>query len=125
MRFVILDHIPPSTANDAVRTDQRHFDLMLEQNDQDRLRTFAVQGLPEANSSMGFLPLADHRKEYLTYEGEISGQRGQVTRHAKGTWSGDLSNELLLSFDSDSPHFSGQSWKIRMDHQASVLFRIS
>jgi hypothetical protein len=32
-----------------------------------------------------FTVLGDHRRDYLEYEGEISGNRGRVTRIASGT----------------------------------------
>ena len=130
MKFVILDHQPPENSVNqaqAARTEQPHFDLMFERAGKESLRTFATVAelLPEPEAKLDVLPLDDHRNEYLTYEGAVSNNRGVVTRHAQGTWTGDLDEEANLSFDHDSKHFAGQTWKIRFDSVKNVLFRIA
>ncbi len=75
-RFVILRHTVP---RDSLRGD--HWDLMFEIGGV--LRTWAVDGLPAAGS-VAALRLPDHRLAYLNLEGEISGNRGSVTRWDRG-----------------------------------------
>jgi hypothetical protein len=98
-RFVLLYHRCPTN---YVRSS--HWDLMLEQGDM--LRTWALARLPKAwqaahswtqlsttdcpplavENDVEAVELADHRREYLDYEGELSGDRGSVTRVAEGTY---------------------------------------
>jgi hypothetical protein len=80
-RFVILRH----EVSDAV-----HFDLMLEVPGQEKLRTLQLAKWPLApGESCPCTEIAPHRAEYLHYEGEVTGNRGTVTRVAEGTWTGD------------------------------------
>ena len=64
-----------------------HFDLMLE--DGPALATWQIPISPfeigqEASISATKLP--DHRRQYLDYQGPISGNRGEVRRLDKGTY---------------------------------------
>lgn len=78
-RFVILRHdMPPGSLRAS------HFDLMLECDDV--LWTWACDAVPRDNSPTFADPLPDHRLVYLTYEGEVSGDRGSVTRIAAGKY---------------------------------------
>jgi hypothetical protein len=71
-----------------------HYDWMLDLPGADGgagggggLVTFRVLERPEAVGVGGVIAgerLADHRRAYLTYEGEVSGGRGRVTRLARG-----------------------------------------
>lgn len=61
-----------------------HWDLMFES--EGRLLTWAVDELPVAGAALIGQPLADHRIDYLNYEGPISGDRGSVTRISGGTF---------------------------------------
>jgi DNA polymerase Ligase (LigD) len=81
-RFVLLEH----TWNGV------HWDFMLEAGEV--LRTWAIDAPVVAGKDLPARALGDHRKRYLEYEGEISGQRGQVRRVDAGTfgvllWSAD------------------------------------
>ncbi|MEZ5991449.1 MAG: hypothetical protein R3E76_03765 [Planctomycetota bacterium] len=79
---VILEH----TVNGAA-----HFDLMLEVEGQEKLRTYQLAAWPLAvGESCAVEALDDHRRVYLQFEGEISGGRGVVRRVLSGTWSGDI-----------------------------------
>ena len=92
-RFVILEH----SVNGAV-----HFDLMLEVAGQELLRTFQLARWPLAvGEGCACARLADHRRAYLDYEGEISGGRGSVRRVAAGYWSGE--HELVCD-DGETVH---------------------
>jgi hypothetical protein len=73
-RFVVLEH----TRNGV------HWDFMIEEGGV--LRTWALEAPPEAGRDIPARQLVDHRLEYLTYEGPISGDRGTVRRVAEGTY---------------------------------------
>jgi hypothetical protein len=72
-RFVVLQHDHP---------DQLHWDFMLDQGE-----SLATWSLPLPPASEHVLParsLADHRREYLSYEGPVSDDRGTVVRWDEG-----------------------------------------
>jgi DNA polymerase Ligase (LigD) len=79
MRYVILFHQTPAG---YPRGD--HWDFMLEVAG--TLRTWALENEPGPQREIAAELLADHRIEYLTYEGPISGGRGLVTRWDGGTY---------------------------------------
>jgi hypothetical protein len=77
--FVILLHeTPPGFARGT------HWDLMFEQDA--GLRTWALAEEPRAGATIDAERLPDHRREYLDYEGPVSGDRGHVTRWDRGTF---------------------------------------
>ncbi|MFH0974253.1 MAG: DNA polymerase ligase N-terminal domain-containing protein [Spirochaetota bacterium] len=78
MRFVIQHHAGKD----------EHYDLMIEQSDADALLTWKI-GLADMNlllsgSHVNAERLADHRKEYLDYEGPVSKGRGSVRIFDRG-----------------------------------------
>ena len=73
-RFVLLEHVWGGV----------HWDFMLEAGEV--LRTWAVDAPIVAERDLPARMLPDHRKAYLEYEGEISGQRGCVRRVDEGTY---------------------------------------
>lgn len=79
LRFVILLHeTPPGYPRGT------HWDLMFEQGA--ALRTWALFAEPRVGATIDADPLPDHRREYLDYEGPVSGDRGHVTRWDGGTF---------------------------------------
>ena len=74
-RFVLLEH----------RWDGLHWDFMLE--DGDVLRTWAIDAPIVAGADLPARALPDHRRLYLDYQGEVSGNRGSVRRVDEGTYS--------------------------------------
>jgi hypothetical protein len=91
-RFVILEHeMPP----DAGRPT--HWDFMLEAGDV--LWTWALPESPSLGQTLDAQRLADHRPEYLDYEGAVSAGRGAVTRWDQGTFEIERQNagELVVS----------------------------
>ncbi len=77
-RFVLLRHEMPSTASLA-----SHWDLMFDSDD--LLLTFRLLQLGrDGIRGLAATRLADHRRVYLDYEGEIAGGRGCVQRVAAG-----------------------------------------
>lgn len=78
-RFVILRHeLPPESARAS------HWDVMLEQGG--ALCTWACDALPGPDVTVQATRLADHRADYLEYEGPVSGNRGTVTRWDDGEY---------------------------------------
>ncbi len=90
-RFVLLHHVVPR--NDLPAESQRaddenagnrpdHWDLMIESGPV--LWTWELLQLPLANTPQIVRRLPDHRKQYLDFEGPISGNRGHVRRCDSG-----------------------------------------
>lgn len=97
MPFVILHHVTPEGSSRP-----GHWDVMIEdparatpENPvEHRLWTWALDDLAVLEASASSVAkrdavicqrLADHRAAYLTYEGELSGNRGHVTRWDSGS----------------------------------------
>ena len=94
-RFVILHHQSPTGD---------HWDVMLETDS--ALTTWSIP--PQSLTCLPFAcsatRLPDHRKHYLDYEGEISGNRGTVSRLDAGTYE-QLSPEVFILYGTN---FSGK-----------------
>jgi hypothetical protein len=92
-RYVVLRHELPS---DSARAS--HWDLMFEF--QGVLRTWSVESEPAIGRTAIAQLLADHRLEYLEYQGPVSGGRGTVVRWDEGEYtleqSGDQRWQTLL-----------------------------
>ncbi|MEP3478029.1 MAG: hypothetical protein ABJZ55_02165 [Fuerstiella sp.] len=80
-RFAILEHDHPFL----------HWDLLLDVSEDQKLRTWRLLSSPVLETWIAAEPLPDHRRVYLDYEGEISGNRGSVKRIACG-WYQEVSN---------------------------------
>lgn len=126
MKFVILDHHPPDDSNISdARTLERHFDLMFEVGVDSTLKTYALKSLPTVCSkAVVFESLADHRRAYLNYEGEIKHNRGRVIRFAFGEWEGSIGGSVTLKFDSNSSNFRDQKWEVKFDNESKTVLRI-
>jgi hypothetical protein len=87
-RFVILWHAVPEPITDASgKIRVSHFDFMLE--DGDRLVTFELPRIPIPSERIALARLADHRKDYLEFEGRLTADahgndRGYVSRWTSG-----------------------------------------
>lgn len=81
-RFVILHH---------VRTDpgDSHYDWLFEVDGDGSLQTWAVDQAISAEQACDVpcRSLAPHRREYLSYQGPIGGDRGVVAQWEVGTFS--------------------------------------
>lgn len=77
LRYVVLHH--------AGIADP-HYDLMFERYAGGPLLTFRCPTWPIVGPT-SVEPLPDHRREYLDYEGPVSGNRGVVRRIQSGTCS--------------------------------------
>lgn len=81
-----------------------HFDFMLSRGQ--TLATWQLARSPlelAAGQSLPARKLADHRPAYLTYEGPVSGGRGEVRRQEEGTY------ELLTE--------GAEEWRLRLAGQ--------
>ena len=67
-KFVLLEHDYPHL----------HWDFLIE--DGDALASWRLQAPPEPDRMIDAVPLPRHRRDYLTYEGPVSGNRGTVKR---------------------------------------------
>ena len=84
-RFVILEHDHP----------ERHWDLMLETGP--TLRTWRLAQPPAPGAPIAALALPDHRLDYLSYEGPVSGNRGTVVRWDAGWYEQATADEPALT----------------------------
>src|SRR4051812_11438702 len=78
-RFVILRHDTPSGHPRGA-----HFDLMLEHGG--ALWTWSLSEPPALGMTSQAQALADHRLDYLDYEGPLTGDRGSVQRVEEGEY---------------------------------------
>jgi hypothetical protein len=74
LRYVVLYH---------TGFGEDHYDLMLELEPGAKLSTWRLPHWPPQGGDQ-FTPIAEHRRDYLDYEGPISGDRGSVQRVAAG-----------------------------------------
>lgn len=83
-RYVILRHeLPPASGRAS------HWDVMLEDRAESGeivLKTWAVERSPDDGATQPATLLPDHRAAYLTYEGPVSGGRGEVSRWDEGNF---------------------------------------
>jgi hypothetical protein len=98
--------------------DQPHFDLMIEPTPGAPLWTWRTPTWPPASGTT-LTQLADHRNEYLEFEGELTKNRGQVrqvyTGKCRVTATGDT---ITLTALADAPfnelrlrQTSGDQWQ--------------
>jgi hypothetical protein len=79
MRFVLLHH---------TAVPDPHFDLMIESAPRGPLLTWRCPHDPFTVPVTPATKIQDHRPAYLTFEGDVSGNRGHVRRVREG--DGDL-----------------------------------
>jgi len=116
-RFVVLRHETPSGY-----PRETHLDLMLEQNG--ALRTWAVEGIPTLGESVVAEQLADHRLAYLEYEGEITGDRGRVSRVEAGEYELATESETEITAQLNGEKLRGMLRLTR--HETTLhLWRVS
>ena len=123
-RFVVLHHeTPPGYPRPS------HYDLMLECGELQSggaLRTWALPGLPEVETEIVAEELAPHRLAYLDYEGEVSGDRGKVTRVVAGEYVTLEETANLLRIKIAGQNLAGEMLLVRASQEARswlVTFR--
>ena len=89
-RFVILEHDSPRGL---------HWDFLLETGP--ALTAWALAQSPDTPAAIDAESLADHRIEYLDYEGPVSAGRGTVRRWDAGTYQfvRQSERELVVSLE--------------------------
>ena len=90
LRYVVLHHTGVA---------EPHFDIMLERAAGSDLQTWRSAIWPVAGGA-ALMPLPDHRRVYLDYEGEVSGGRGWVKCVSRGTYEIDASSTVHLADES-------------------------
>jgi hypothetical protein len=92
LRYVVLHHTGIA---------EPHFDLLFELSEGSMLAAVRCREWP-LNDGAQFERIADHRRVYLEYEGEISGGRGNVRRIESGTCEVKIegAQSILLTLDS-------------------------
>jgi hypothetical protein len=89
LQYVVLEH----TVGDDV-----HFDLMLEVEGQDHLRTLQLRQWPlKRGDVLVFKELPPHRRIYLAHEGDVGGNRGSVRRIESGSWTPGPNGSIHLA----------------------------
>ncbi len=97
LRFVIQQH---------TRDPDPHYDLMLEW--EGALTTFQLGTLPTPGRQDA-TRLEEHRLDYLTYEGEISGGRGTVAIRDRGVYRAELWEEGRMVVELDGERHAGRA----------------
>ena len=104
LRYVVLRH-------DGIA--EPHYDLMFETEPGSLLATWRSPVWP-IGDRVRLTPLPPHRRDYLEYEGPVSGNRGEVKRVARGMFrqreAGLGTWELLLE-GSDVEGLSLRTWR--------------
>jgi hypothetical protein len=110
-RFVILYHQSPAG---------EHWDMMLETGSV--LTTWSIP--PQSLTGLPFTCLAvrlpDHRKHYLDYEGEITGDRGTVSRIDAGTYQQFSPSMFILHGTVFSGRLSVEGEKMTFEPSCAV-----
>jgi hypothetical protein len=63
---------------------EEHYDLLVQIPSQERVLAWRLSALPQSTPGGVAVRIADHRAIYLSYEGPVSGDRGQVRRVTEG-----------------------------------------
>ncbi len=93
LHFVVLHHTGIPKA---------HYDLMLETAPGSELATWRVKQWPLVGGSQ-LTELPNHRRKYLTFEGELSGGRGRVLAVTRGQCTIDArsGDDLLVRLETN------------------------
>jgi hypothetical protein len=116
-RFVVLYHETP-----AGSARETHFDFMLEHNG--ALRTWALEKIPATDEFVMAEQLPDHRLAYLEYEGEITGDRGRVSRVEGGQYELTTESETEITVQLHGGKMLG-ALRLTRDNQNAHLWRVS
>lgn len=85
LRYVILRH---------EQVTEPHYDFMFETLPGSMLATWRSEVWP-IDSPTPLLRLRDHRRLYLTFEGDLTGSRGSVLRVAEGACEVEVGEEAV------------------------------
>lgn len=104
-RFAILRHDYPAL----------HWDLLLELAGV--CRTWRLWEEPRPGEAIASEAIADHRLHYLTYEGPVSGNRGNVRQWDVGQYRGELRDEAFV-VELEGGRFQGACQMTRLEGNA-------
>lgn len=110
-RFVILRHEMSTSPRAGV-----HWDFMLERDG--KLRTWALVAEPVMGVEIAADALADHRIDYLQYEGPIGGDRGEVRRWDEGQSEVRYETPIELAVELKGTKLAGTAYLKRADAAA-------
>ena len=88
VKYVLLEH---------AGMGETHVDLMFETTPGSMLRSYRLPTWPIVGEVVAEA-IGDHRREYLTHEGEVAGDRGTVRQVAAGTVVADIDEDLIRMF---------------------------
>ena len=113
MRYVILHHqTPPGYVRES------HWDLMWEESaDTGELVTWAIYGEPRVGAKLAAESLPLHRRDYLEYEGQVSDDRGRVTRWDQGLLAINEQTESRIQLRLDGDRLQCSAELRRADDQ--------
>jgi len=115
-RFVLLEHCWNGV----------HWDLMLETGEV--LRTWAIDAPVVAGADLPARALAHHRRVYLDYEGDVSGNRGTVRRIDEGVYTAEVWEEGRVRVRLEGAQLVGavelRQVGLRSDGGSSWIFRL-
>jgi len=100
LQCVVLHH---------VGYDKPHFDFMLELHPGALLTTWRLPVWPLVHR-VRIEKLANHRRDYLSYEGPVSGGRGEVTRVFRG--------RCMLTMDPEFNTAERWNWELRFQPES-------
>jgi hypothetical protein len=112
LRYTILWH-------DGIA--EPHFDLMFQTRPGSALATWRSLAWPIERETP-LVRLKDHRRDFLEYEGELTGHRGRVRRVAGGTCELSIGQNAIWqvrSLDAAAPfalilqQIGGEHWQVR------------
>ena len=95
---------------------------MFEQNG--ALRTWALEKIPATDEVVMSEQLADHRLAYLEYEGEVTGDRGRVSRIEAGLYELTTESETEITVQLHGEKLFG-ALRLTRDDQKAHLWRVS
>ncbi len=113
LRYVVLRHEGAGEGAGAP-----HFDFMFETQPGSMLQTWRLREWP-VYSAQEAERIRDHRPAFLTYQGDLGGERGSVTRVDEGTCTIEAEHRRLrirlnpgsaVLFDQDP---GADSWHVR------------
>ena len=120
MKFVLLEHDTRPHPAMPQEPSTLHYDLFVDFDGRGRLAAWRLARSPlDVRQAIPAERIQDHRREYLEYEGEISGGRGRVRRLDRG-----VCDWLCLPHQPPRPAASAQPSPAAIDHRAAQSVRL-
>ena len=106
-RFVIHKH---------TQDGQIHWDLMIESGD--KLKTWRLENPPEqlATETTKAVPIFDHDKKFLTYQGPVNNGKGTVEIVDEGICTIKSATENQMNINFEGKILKGKFWLIISDN---------